>query len=162
MAFEFTLALNENDKNIIKEFLQIKERIEKQNPDANIEIFDRTIVVDYGYKKNIYFIENGMVLPAEIENMEPIRIGFQTDKRKLLPVKYQKRNFFDRIIQKIRDKVLNNPNGEVLYNDGNSDSAEKFRKSMVVYRKNNAGSQRRRKKDRKIVYRKSDSDEKSR
>lgn len=160
--FEFTLALNENDKNIIKEFLQIKERIEKQNPDANIEIFDRTIVVDYGYKKNIYFIENGMVLPAEIENMEPIRIGFQTDKRKLLPVKYQKRNFFDRIIQKIRDNILKNPNEAVLYSGGNSDKTKEFRKSMVVYRKNDAGSQRRRKKDRKIVYRKTDSDEKSR
>ena len=102
-----------------------------------------------------------MVLPAEIENMEPIRIGFQTDKRKLLPVKYQKRNFFDRIIQKIRDNILKNPNEAVLYSGGNSDKTKEFRKSMVVYRKNDAGSQRREKAG-KIVYRKTDSDEKSR
>lgn len=58
--FDFTVALDEDDQSIIMRILQIKEKVEKQNPDANIEIFDRTIVIDYGYKKDLYFIENGM------------------------------------------------------------------------------------------------------
>lgn len=160
--FDFTVALDEDDQSIIREFLQIKEKVEKQNPDANIEIFDRTIVIDYGYKKDLYFIENGMILPVELKDKSSVKVSFQIDRKNLLPTKYKKKNFLNELIQKIRDKVLNNPNGEVLYNDGNSGSAEKFRKSMVVYRKNDAGSQRRREKDGKIVYRKSDSDEKSR
>lgn len=160
--FDFTVALDEDDQSIIREFLQIKEKVEKQNPDANIEIFDRTIVIDYGYKKDLYFIENGMILPVELKDKSSVKVSFQIDRKNLLPTKYKKKNFLNELIQKIRDKVLNNPNGEVLYNDGNLDSAEKFRKSMVVYRKNDAGSQRRREKDGKIVYRKSDSDEKSR
>ena len=56
-------------------------------------------------------------------------------------------------IQKIRDNILKNPNEAVLYSGGNSDKTKEFRKSMVVYRKNDAGSQRRREKAGKIVYR---------
>ena len=78
----------------------------------------------------------------------------------MLPVKYQKRNFFDRIIQKIRDNIIKNPNEAVLYSGGNSDKTKEFRKSMVVYRKNDSIGQRKHEKNGKTVYRKTNSDEK--
>lgn len=147
--FDFTLALNENSQNIIREFLQIKQRVEKQNPDANINILDRTIEIDYGNKKKIYFIEDGMILPLEIENGEPIQVKFQPERKEFLPVEYRKQSIWNRVIQKVRDSILKNPNGEILYNDDYSDKAEKFRKTMVVYRKD----ENKEKDGEKTVYR---------
>lgn len=135
-VFDFTLQLREKEENIIREFLHIKEKIQKYAPDATISICDRIVAIDYGNSQSIYVIDKGMMLPVSISQQTPLKIQFQQDRSKLLPAKRKKDTIFSKLTNKIRQQLFRNPKGTVNYtgeeeNRASRNEAKNFRKNMI-------------------------------
>ena len=135
-VFDFTLQLREKEENIIREFLHIKERIQKYAPDATISICDRIISIDYEDSQSLYVIDKGMMLPVSISQQTPLKIQFQQDRSKLLPAKRKKDTIFSKLTNKIRQQLFRNPKGTVNYtgeeeNRASRNEAKNFRKNMI-------------------------------
>lgn len=137
-VFDCTLMLDEDDQKIIKEFIGIKTAAEAKNPNANITISGRTIVVDFGDRINIYFIDKGMILPAKLEREKTIKVEFQSGRNNILPVKINKTSIINRVITRIKQLVFsyeqkeNDDQTTTDVQDLEEDRASEFRKKYVA------------------------------
>ena len=69
--FEFTLKIDEEFKDIISNFLKLKEETERTDPNAIIQTSDRIIRIRGVNGVKLYMIQKGQVVPAEnVENIE--------------------------------------------------------------------------------------------
>lgn len=132
--FDFILEENEDSQNIIREFSQIKQRIQKQAPNATISIFDRVVTIDFGSSQSIYVIDNGKMLPVSLRNQEPIKVTFQQGRSKYLPTTAKKDSPISKLMTNIKRKLFKNKKGTVSYESKKrrDNTSKKFRESMIT------------------------------
>ncbi len=137
-VFDCTLMLDEDEQEIIKEFCQIKKAAEAKNPNANITISGRTIVIDFGDRINVYLIDKGMILPAKLENKNPIKVGFQRGKKNILPAEIDRNSLsINKFITKIKQIFSNyskkeNNGEEKDFESLKKENGREFRKKYVA------------------------------
>ena len=101
--FGFTQRLGDDFNKTIKQFLYLKESINQRNPNAQIKIIDRGIVVSDNGNTSYYYIEGDEIVPAKFE--------------KELNIKEELKRYSKRI--KDKGQIINNNlpvvKGESLY-----------------------------------------------
>lgn len=142
-AFEFTTGLDEEEQEIIREFAQIKKEAEHKNPNANIMICGRTIVVDLGNAMNVYYIDKKIISLEKLEKENSIKVEFQNAKNNTLPVPSSKTSIINRAIDKIKQLFLGHNSRRKEGQTGDEkdypkvDEAREFRKKYLSNVKDN-------------------------
>lgn len=135
--FDFTDAIEEDTQSVIQQFLELKENVERKNPDAKITILDTNIIIDDNGEKSIYMISGPDLLPAMIKFPEPTRINFakeekqEIEKKEVLPAVI-KQSFFSKILLKIKRKLFMNKGDGVYYNKLGEENDKSENSNKVV------------------------------
>ncbi len=109
--FDFTIGMDEDFKRIITEFDQLREDLLDKDPQTEITILNRAILVKSNEKEKVFLISNGIY---KAENVEEIKIDFSEEKEQnlqMIPVKKvkKKENFVERIWENLKEKFENKP-----------------------------------------------------
>lgn len=94
--FDFSTKLGEDSQKIIKQFLELKEKISKDDENAEISIHDRLILVKSNGKRQLYKIEDGEINSVKVDPRGPLKIEFQDKRNRKLPVAFNA-NFINSI-----------------------------------------------------------------
>ena len=77
--FDFTQELDDEDKMVIKDFINLRDAIFEKNQDAIIRIASRIIAVQDGEDISFFLIDSGEIVPMEIK--EKVDINFELGQR---------------------------------------------------------------------------------
>lgn len=105
--FDFTIGQNEDFKKVITEFDDLRESLMREDPNTEIKIYNRTIIVNSKKKEEIYLIQNGI---CKADNIEELKVDFAEEKETnlgMIPIKkvQEKESFVKRIINIFRKKM---------------------------------------------------------
>ena len=105
--FNFTIEQGEDFKKVITEFDELRDYLMREDPNTEIKIYNRTIIVNSKKKEEIYLIQNGI---CKADNIEELKVDFEEEKEKnleMIPIKkaQEKENFVERIIKIFKKKM---------------------------------------------------------
>lgn len=105
--FDFTIGQNEDFKKVITEFDDLRESLMREDPNTEIKIYNRTIIVNSKKKEELYLIQNGI---CKADNIEELKVDFAEEKETnlgMIPIKkvQEKESFVKRIINIFRKKM---------------------------------------------------------
>lgn len=127
IELDFALEMDEDDKAIINQFLELRDKIRSENPQASIKISNRLIIIDDNNKQSFYLISHGLLLPLINLTPEPIRLNIAPNKIEPLttseakhscaeeaqyPTIYKK-NIFSKLFMFFKQKSLKNTNADI-------------------------------------------------
>lgn len=115
----FTLSIDEEGAEIIKQFQELKSSILRQNPNAQIRIVNRLIIVKTEQGESYYGIDEGRVLQGNVQKERSIKLNIAVDEKQL-PIP-RKVGIVDRLIRAFRRKVYSNQKEGIVYSTENEE-----------------------------------------
>lgn len=110
---DFTLELEENATKIIRDFSNLRDKILSRDPNAEIRIMERFIIVNSEYGERCYMIQNGGIEPAILDAKSKIKVNLDPESRDLPDI--NRNGIFSKAKQAIMRKFLRKPSQGVVY-----------------------------------------------